>query len=437
MVEKVIMPKLEMAQETGKVIEWLKSEGETVVEGEPLFMIETDKVTVEIQSPASGILRGIRVGAGEEVPISTVIAYILEPAEEQQDIETVFETVMEPLKEAAKEALIAQTALVSPVARRMAEALDVDLGTITGTGAKGQITKADVERAAQASQAESIGGKVRATPAARRLANERRIGLASVKGTGPQGRIQAEDIAAAKSPVPAVTERAAEIIPLEGIRKTIAERMTKSYQSIPHINFTVRVDMSGIETARRRLNNEAQEQGPLRVSITTFMVTAVAWALKRNPFINSILVGEEIHLLPDINIGVAVALENGIIVPVVHNADQKGLLEISDQVNDIVTRAHAGRLTPADVAGGTFTISNLGPFGIEQFTAIINPPQTAILALGSVQQEVLPDQQGQITIKPMMRMTLSTDHRVIDGAMAARFLKDLKDAIEISWLLQL
>jgi pyruvate dehydrogenase E2 component (dihydrolipoamide acetyltransferase) len=436
--EKVIMPKLEMAQETGKIIEWLKREGEIVEKDEPLFVIETDKVTVEIESPGSGILAGIRADVGEEVPISTVIAYLLEPGEDlPEEMEDDVKAVAEAPTSVPKEVSSPQPAMVSPVAQRLAEAREVDLGKISGTGPKGRITIADVEKAVEASAVGQAVGRIRATPAARRLAKERGINLSMVQGSGPRGRIHADDILESKPGAVVSMPSAGERIPLDGMRKTIAERMTVSYQTAPHINFTVRVDMSGIEQERKRVNDEVQAQGLTRVSITAFTVMAVAWALKRHLYINSTLVEEEIHLLSDINVGVAVALDIGLIVPVVHNADELGLLEISNRVNDIVARAHEGKLTPADVVSGTFTISNLGPFGIEQFTAIINPPQTAILAVGAIQQDVIPDQNGQISVKPLMRMTLSADHRVIDGAIAARFLMDLKDAMEKPGLFQL
>lgn len=438
MAEEVIMPKLEMAQETGKIIEWLKKEGESVEEGEALFIIETDKVTVEIEATRSGILAGIRAEVGEEVPISTVIAYILQPGEEipeeaEREVEAVSDvgnvkpTVVTPSK----------PLLVSPVAQRLAKEQDLDLEMVSGTGPKGQITKEDVERVLESVADKPIGGKIRATPSARRLAQEKGISLASIRGSGPKGRIHAGDLLATQRPGRIPMPSSGERVPLEGMRKTIAERVMKSYQATPHISFTIRIDMSCIEAARKRVNKETTAQAIERVSITTFTIMAVSWALMRNPYINSSLIDTEIFLYPDINIGVAVALDNGLIVPVVHNADQKGLLEISNRLIDIVSRAHEGTLTPFDVAGGTFTISNLGPFGIEQFTAIINPPQTAILAVGAIQQEAIPDQFGNLSIKPMARMTLSADHRVIDGALAARFMMDLKDSMEKSWLLQL
>jgi pyruvate dehydrogenase E2 component (dihydrolipoamide acetyltransferase) len=262
------------------------------------------------------------------------------------------------------------------------------------------------------------------------MAKERDINLTSLHGSGPRGRIHVIDIPPLKTGFESQQSLTYESVRLEGMRKTIAQKMVASYQTIPHINFTIRVNMSSIEKARQQANIEAQRLGFQKVTITAFFVLATARALKQNPYLNSSFTNEEIHLLHDINIGVAVALENGLIVPVIHGADRCSLQEISNQLNDITARARVGKLIPMDVSGGTFTISNLGPYGIEQFTAIINPPQTAILAAGVIQQEVIPDQNGQISVKPMAHLTLSTDHRVIDGAMAARFLQDLKSVME-------
>lgn len=434
----VIMPKLEMSQETSTVVEWLKQEGETVVKGEPLLTVETDKVTIDIESPGSGILAGVRVGPQEVVPVTDIIAYILQPGEElPQEAGLV---AVSPLPAAAtaptRDATTGAEA-ATPVAQRLAAAHSVDLSTVVGTGAGERVTKADVELALSAPQPrpEKVPpGRVRATPAARRFARERGIDLAAVAGSGPQGRIQAADVAALTA-IPAVEAPRAELVPLTGIRRTIAARMTASYQTIPHITLTVRVDMTKLEEMRTRLNGTAEAEGLSRVSVTVLLVKAVAWALKRHRFLNSTLEDEGIHLLPEVNVGVAVALEEGLIVPVVHQADRKSVSELSAEVRGLTIRAREGWLTPSDVAGGTFTISNLGPFGIEQFTAIINPPQAGILAVGATQPEVVVDGEGQIAVRPIMRMTLSADHRIVDGAVAAHFLADLRGALEAPTLL--
>ena len=419
----VIMPKLEMTQETATIVEWLKQEGEEVEKGEPLLVVETDKVTVDIESPASGILAGVRAGPADVVPVTETIAYLLKPGEALPQEMASVPTASTPSPPPA----------ATPVARRLAATAGLSLGEIVGTGPDGKIRKVDVERAVAAQVAPSPA-KTRATPAARRLARARAIDLRTVTGSGPRGRVQAADVPTS-TVTPERTEQVAEVIPLQGIRRTSAERLTASYQGIPHVYFTMRVDMGEFEKTRATLNVRAQRTAAPHISVTALLVKAVAWALKRYPWLNSTLDGAEIHLLPEINVGVAVALEEGLIVPVVRHADLKSVSKIARRVNELATRAREGRLTPADVAGGTFTLSNLGPFGIEQFTAIINPPQVAILAVGATRPEATVSPEGQTVIRPVLRMTLAADHRVVDGALAARFLAELREVLENPTLL--
>ena len=441
MATPVIMPKLEMAQKTAIVIEWLKQEGEHVEKEEPLLTVETDKVTVDIEAPASGILAGVRVVPQQVVPVTEVIAYILEPEEglPQEPSERAKGSLPPSIQ--APPAALAQpttTTVATPVAQRLAKAHRVDLSTVVGTGPAGRITRMDVE-AAWADHprptVETGPEKVRATPAARRIAREHGIDLSAVRGSGPRGRVQADDVRAF-TPVPAAAPAPApEVVPLQGMRRTIAERMTSSYRTAPHITFTVRVDMTSFTEVRAQLNAKAEASGGPHVSATAFIVKAVAWALKRHPWLNSTLRDEHIHLLPDVNVGVAVAVEDGLIVPVVCQVGCKSVEEVAAEVNDLTARARVGQLAPADIAGGTFTVSNLGPFGIEQFTAIINPPQAAILAVGATQPEVVVGEGDRIVVRRMMRMTLSVDHRIVDGAVAAHFLVDLRAALEAPALL--
>jgi pyruvate dehydrogenase E2 component (dihydrolipoyllysine-residue acetyltransferase) len=453
MATDVIMPKVDMDQETGTVSQWLKNEGDEVKQGEIILEIETDKVAIEVEAPASGILSGILVGQGETVPIATTIAYILQPGE----------ALPEGAKPAQPEEAKAppRTAVqqtdwevpVTPVARKMAAASRLDLTTVPGSGRNGKVTKKDVQAALTAPQPGGNGyGKVNATPAARRLAAQRGVVLESVIGGGPEGRVQAADVlaaaeAAANAPAvsaPVLTPSAAgDVVPLQGMRRTIAERLTASYQSIPHINFTVRVDMTRFNEARAKLNKRGEQDGRARVSATALLAKIVAQTLLRHPWLNSSYKegegaqGAEIHLFDEVNLGIAVALEDGLIVPVVRDAANKGVAAIAAEVSDLAQRAREGRLAPSEVRDGTFTISNLGPFGVEQFTAIINPPQAAILAVGATQPEVVPDENGEIVVRPVMRITLAADHRVVDGAVAAHFLSDLKAALEEPVLLLL
>jgi len=447
MATEIIMPKVDMDQETGTITEWLKNEGDRVETGEVILIIETDKVAIEVESPGSGILTGITAHAGVKVPIATVIGYLLEPGEE---LPSVAQATAQPPQEQATTAIPVETpnaAVATPVARNMADALGIELAQVTGTGVGGKITRADVEATLNngAKDHDRHNGHIYATPAARHLAREQNVDLHVTVGSGPDGRIQAADVVTAaasraervitESPVSPVGREEVEIIPLQGMRRTIAERLTASYQNAPHIIFTARVDMTQLDAARASLNEYGETVGDVRISATAMIVKAVALALTRHPYLNCALHGDEIHLYRDVNVGVAVALEQGLVVPVVHRAPQKGIVEIAGEVRDLAVRARGGQLQPSDVSGGTFTISNLGPFGVEQFTAIINPPQSAILAVGVTQLEAVPDETGNILARPIMRMTLSADHRVVDGAVAAHFIGDLKAMLENPTLL--
>jgi pyruvate dehydrogenase E2 component (dihydrolipoamide acetyltransferase) len=431
MATPVIMPKIEMAQEKATVIEWLKQEGDEVDKGEALLEVETDKVTMEVEAPASGVLAGLRGGPGDEIPVTETIAYVLEPGEELPEGPSEEVTAQEPSAEGEEPE-------ATPVAKRLAEAEDVDLSTLEGTGPQGRITKSDVEAALEKAEQpapEGVPGKVRATPAARRVAREDQVDLSEVSGSGPRGRVQEDDVRAFVEAREEVAAPAAEVVPLEGMRRTIAERMTTSYQTAPHITFSTEVDMGAFEKARARLNAKAEARDHSHVTVTALLVKAVAATLEAHPWLNSTLRDGEIYLLSEINVGVAVALEEGLIVPVVHGAAQKGVAEIADRMEKLTIRAREDRLRPSDVAEGTFTVSNLGPFGIDEFTAIINPPEAGILALGSIRTKFVPDEEGNPVARPMMKMTLSADHRVVDGAIAARFMQDLKAALEAPALL--
>jgi pyruvate dehydrogenase E2 component (dihydrolipoamide acetyltransferase) len=433
MAKEVIMPKVDMDQETGTVIEWHKKNGDYVKVGDVLLVIETDKVAVDVQSPGSGILQGISVGPGEVVPIGTVIAYLLAegeslPAAPKPD------SVPEPA--AIKDETTPHHQAATPIAKNMAAVHGLDISTIVPSGKGNKVTKADVAARIDIDGSTEKDGKINASPAARRTARENQIDLALISGSGPKGRVQSNDvfgfIEQQKKDEKQIDLRidSGQAIPLIGIRRTIAERMLSNYQNIPHIRFTSRVNMSEFEAARIRLNEHAKRIEAPKVSATTLFVKLVASTLPRHPFINSSLKGEEILLHGEINIGVAVALENGLIVPVIKNADSKGIAEIASEVNDLSTRARNGTLVSSEVKGGTFTITNLGPFGVEQFDAIINAPEAAILAIGATQLEAIPGDEGKVHACPVMHMTLSADHRIVDGSVAAHFIADLKTMLE-------
>ncbi|MGD8807153.1 MAG: dihydrolipoamide acetyltransferase family protein [Chloroflexota bacterium] len=449
MATDVIMPKVDMDQETGTVARWLKNEGDEVRQGEVILEIETDKVAIDVEAPASGILTNILVGEGETVPIAAVIATILDPGEGPPGEGPPPGERPPAAGEAAPELATSPAAAsgngvpVTPVARNVARASGVDLTTVTGSGPRGKVTRKDVEQRLAAAQSQAKPAKPYATPAARRVAGERNVDLASLSGSGPDGRIQAADVlSAAQATVDAATP-AVEVMPLRGKRRTIAERLTASYQSTPHIHFRASIDMTGFNEARSRLNAQAEKSGGTRISTTALLAKIVAQTLVLHPWLNSSFKAAqgdqeaEVYLYRDVNLGIAVALADGLIVPVVRDAANKGLAQIAAEVEDLAARARDGQLAPAEVRDGTFTISNLGPFDVEEFTAIINPPQAAILAVGATKPDVVPDDDGQIVVRPIMRITLAADHRVIDGAVAAHFMADLQARLESPVLLLL
>ncbi len=391
MAKEIIMPKFEMAQEEATIIQWLKQEGDLIEKGEPILEVETDKVNMEVEAPAAGTLGGVRYAEGEVVPVTVVIAYVLDEGEE---------------------------APPPPDAK----------------APKPKEAKKKPARAEEKQARPTPAGKVRATPVARRLAGEHDLDLGEIEGSGPRGRVQRADVEAAieeaeTAPEPARAPSAApEAVPLAGMRRTIAQRMQASYQQAPHVMFTLDVDMTEALAFRAYARARAPEDAP--ISMTAVLVMACTWALRQHPMVNSHFKDDQILKMPDVNIGVAVALEEGLIVPVVHHADRLGLVALGAAVDDLATRARADKLRPHDVAGGTFTISNLGMFGVDHFTAIINPPQVAILAVGRIAQRFVPDAEGAPAARPMMSMTLSVDHRALDGAMAAQFLTTLRRALE-------
>ena len=435
MATPVIMPKLEMSQETATVVAWIKQEGDRIKKGEPLLTVETDKVTMDIESPGTGILAGVCAVPDQVVLVTDIIAYLLQPGETLPD--TVPTSVL-PVGEGAllQRSEGQRTGVATPVARRIAAEHGVNLDTIAGTGPGGRVSKADVEAVLTAPvdlSAEVPPGKVRATPAARRIARDRSLDLLAVAGSGPRDRVQAADVLAYTPPEIIAGEIDVEVVPLQGMRRTIAERMQHSYQTAPHITLTVEVDMSAAQALRAELNAHAEALSVPRISVTAILTKVCAWALQRHRWVNASLHGQDIHLHRASNIGVAVALKEGLIVPVVHDAERMGIAAIAARIQDLVVRARDGCLVSADVSGGTFTISNLGMYGIDHFTAILNPPESAILAVGRmVKRSIVVEREGrdEALIRPMMNMTLSADHRVIDGAVAARFVRDVVDALE-------
>jgi pyruvate dehydrogenase E2 component (dihydrolipoamide acetyltransferase) len=395
MAISVVMPALEMAQETGKLLAWRKKEGEKVAKGEPLFEIETDKAVVEIEAQGDGILAAVTADVGAVIPVGETIAWLVAPGEQPP----------------AKSAVAAPTARASSNVERPA-------ATASGTTEKTATTVPQI------------------SPKARRLAKELSVDIGQIRGTGPDGTITAEDVQAfASGAKPTGTAAAAPTAePLSQVARLMAERTTQSWTSVPHFFLVRDVDATELVEAHRRFGQGIDKsQAP---SITDVLISVVARVLAKHPRMNSGWTGSGIQVNPDVNVSVAMAVKDGVVGAVIHKADAKKIADLSSERRELTERARAGRLRPADITGGTFTVSNLGMYKVDAFSAIITPPQAAVLAVGSVSDRVVPV-DGKPGIRPVMTMTLSSDHRVVDGARAAEFLSDLANAIREpgKWLL--
>ncbi len=384
MAVSIVMPALEMAQETGKIISWLKKEGDSIAKGEPLAEIETDKVVLELEASADGVLAGVTAGPGDVVQVGKTIAWIVAPGEK-------------PPVEAAN--------CAAPAARTMRQR------TIAAILLRPRLRPASL-------YARQEVVEVKVSPKARRMAKELGVDLSKVAGTGPGGIISGEDVEAAAKATPAVV--AAGPVALSAIGRLMAERTTQSWTTAPHFFLVREIDASALVAAR--------EKHGKAITHTDLLVALVARTLVKHPKMNASWTGSAIHLNPNVNISIAIAVKDGVVGAVIPNADSATLSDISKKRQDLAERARAGRLHPPDVTGGTFTISNLGMFGIDAFSAIITPPQAAVLAVGRIADRVVPV-NGLIGIRPILTMTLSSDHRVVDGAQAAAFLKDVAETL--------
>ena len=380
----VVMPALEMAQETGKLVAWRKKEGEAVAKGEVLLEIETDKAVMEIESPGAGTLAGVKVGEGAVVPVGQTIAWIVGPGEVPP---------AEPEASPSLARAFSETASRPPGAAR------------------------------PQAQQESAGAK--ASPKARRLAKELGVDLSTLRGSGPGGEILAADIQAAAeksaSPVSPPPEK------LGPVARLMAERTTQSWTTVPHFFLVREVDATALNQARAEAIKALEKDG-IKPTLTDFLIALVARALVKHPRMNASWSGNSIRLNPEVNVGVAIAVDDGVVTAVIHDTDKANLRTIATQRQELAARAKQGKLRPADISGATFTISNLGMFQVDAFSAIITPPQAAILAVGSVTDRVVAV-EGKPAVRPMMTLTLSTDHRVADGARAAAFLNDFAESI--------
>jgi len=437
MAEYVIMSKLGFNMNKGTVVKWRKKEGDFIEEQEVLFEIETDKTVMEVEAQTSGVLRKILVTEGEEVPVTLPIAIIGDKDEdiskmiekayqklgkteiikkEESRVDREISAVMEERQELEPKKEKKEFKKISPGARKKAKELGIEIQLVEGSSL-GVVIEKDVISYYQSY-------KVKVSPAARKVAERAGIKLETLIGIGAAGRIMKKDVQEVLAKT-AEIDKVKEKIPYTGMRKIIGDRLSQSKFTAPHIYFTTSVDMSEVIRLLKRFSQDTEK----RISINDILVFVVAKVLAEQPNINCSLVGEEIVYHKDINIGVAVALEGGLIVPVVKNANKKSLPILSEETKKLIKLARKRKLMPDDYKGGTFTVSNLGMYGIENFTAIINPPEAAILAVGGIKKiPAVIKEEGieKIGICSFMKITLSVDHRLIDGVMAANFLKQIR-----------
>mgnify|MGYP001111880053 CR=1 FL=1 len=439
------MPKLSFIVTQGTILEWLKKPGDLVNKGEPLLVIESEKATVEVESPGTGILGPDLAPVGTTVPVTATIGYILEPGEESPKLELDLvgsvqgQTAGEPDAETSPTERERQRAgerrvrvKVSPSARRLAQEHGVDLAEVEGSGPQGRVVKKDILAYVEARTQAEKKGPVRVTPAARKLAAALSVDLSKVEDTGPGGRVMLEDVKRASQAKLSPSSAAgppAEQIELTSIQRITAERMSLSFRTAPHFYLSVQVDMSQAVVMRETLLPAVKARTGVRLSFSDILVRAVARALTEHPSLNAAFEEGRLKRYQEINVGLAVDTPRGLTVPVFREVDLLSLVGIARWRAEVVERARNNRLTPDDVSGGTFTVSNLGMFGIDVFNAIINPPQAAILAAGRIAKRPLVV-DDTLQVRTTMWLTLSVDHRVADGATAARFLQDLVRYLE-------
>lgn len=435
----VIMPVLGMSQDSGKLVHWLKKAGERIEKGEPLMEVETDKATVEIESPASGILTNVTAKEGDEVPVTQVIAVIQDGEDEVTP-----PSMSSSHAQNIPATIVSSSVSISPLASRMASEHHLDVAQIKPEG--GRIEKADVlahlEIAKKAqTQTTSVDSNKRilASPKARRLADERGIDIASLSGSGPDCAVLVDDLPNQQIAVPpkdlqpVVTSSHSGLVfsseevelPMSAAWGRMVERISNSWPVTPHFYLMREVNATSLMVWRQK----AQDQTGAKITYTDLMVKLVAKALRHHPQVNAYYLNGKLYQLPEVNIGIAIATEDGLLVPVIHRADTLGLTEISAARIELIDRGRAGKLHLNDLQGGTFTISNLGMYGVDAFNAMVNPGQAAILAVGRIAERVVAV-NGQAVVKPMMVVSASFDHRVVDGARGAQFLQSLVGWIE-------
>ncbi len=423
-MHSVIMPKLGLTMDEGTIIRWMKKEGETVEKGEILFEVETDKAVNEVGSSFSGTVGKILHDEGDTLEVLTVIGYILEPGEDAPDewpLPAPPTPEVEPV--AALEAQ-GTSVRITPIASKLASERGVDVTEIRGTGQQGTITKEDVLRYAEGERisTEQPQRGIVASPRAKRIAREKGIALECIQGSGPGGRITEQDVLSFIETQDLVTP--------SRFQQITAKRLTESFTTVPHFYLRVEVDASKLVEWREKLLADIENTTSERLTFTDLLILLIANILNRHPRVNASWIQGFIRLEKEINLGLAMAVEDGLVVPVIKNADQRTLDQIVLERVRLAADAAAGKLGLSDLEGGTFTLTNLGMHGIDDFDAIINPPQSAVLAVGRIADRVIAE-NGAPVVKPTIRFSLSMDHRVLDGALAASFLDDLRQLIEM------
>ena len=455
MAIEITMPKLGLTMETGKITEWKKKEGEQVKKGEILLVVETEKITYEVEAPGDGILH-IVVPVEGEVPVAELIGYL---AADKAEYDKVAAGGAAPAAAAVPAAAAAPAATApapaaaapaaapaparapgervksSPYARKLADEAGIDIALVAGTGPEGRVVAKDVEAFKES------GPRIRMTPVAAKMVADLKLDAAQIIGTGPGGKITIEDVQqfTAKQKAPAAAAAPADkkagevkmdegdkLVKLTSMRKVISRKMLESTNQAAQAYMTNSIDATLIQEFREKILKNAEKKHGVRVTITDFVIKITAMALERHPVVNTRWTADGILFLKNINVGMAMAIKDGLVVPVIHNANKKSIIQIAKDRTALIDKGRNGKLGPAEMTGGTFTVSAMGMFGTELFSAIINQPENAILGVGAIIDKPVVVNK-QIVIKPMMNLTLTYDHRTIDGADAGRFLQTLKE----------
>lgn len=440
MAELIKMPKLGFNMSKGKLIKWYKKEGEKIEKGEPFFEITTDKTSIDVEATLGGVVRKIMAEEGEEFDVFTPIAVIGDKDEDisnlLDDLDFEIEAELEEVKlpEKEREDIVIEQKKLTPRAKEYINRNELDITDwdIVGTGYEGGITEKNIIKYLKENSK-------KVSPVAKNIANIESIDIKNINGTGARGKVIKADVVNYANKINFFKNSDLEIstdgkeiierVPYSGVRKIIGEKLAESKFTSPHLYFKMSVDMKNLIEFRKQINN-AQEH---KTSVTDYFTLAVSKALQKYPDMNSALIGDEIIKYKSVNIGIAVAADSGLIVPVVKDTEIKSLVQISKDTKNLVSKARDGKLVPEDYTGGTFTISNLGMFGIEEFTAIINPPEVGILSVSaSIDKPVVINDNGEklIEIRPISKIDLSVDHRIIDGLLAAQFVGEIKRQLE-------